>query len=113
MAGGIWIRHDFHSGKLTARGRPNPDLRRYETVCIVTRDSIDRLLGTRTLQQRIRLLRGLRDESGILIVSQNPKSKALTHTVRGDSGKRFRAYVFSVPHPDYIAVEVERLRKSR
>ena len=111
MAGGCWIRHDFYSGKRTVKGEPNPDLRYYETVTIVTRNQIDKLLRTRSLSKRITLLRRLRDEAGILIVPQ--RGGTLTHTVKGDNGRRFRAYVFSVPHPDYIAVAAERLRKNR
>jgi hypothetical protein len=43
---------DFHSGKRTIRGKPNPDLRRWEVVTIVLQRRIDDLLGTRTPAER-------------------------------------------------------------
>ena len=105
---GCWIVHDFHSGKRTFRGNPNPDLRRFDTVTVVSRGRIDDLLGTRTLPERTAVLRRLRDDAGILVCRRGK----LTHNVRGGDGRRFRAYVFSVPDPAYVSLAADRIRRS-
>lgn len=106
MAHGCWILHDFHSGKRTVRGEANPELRWFETVTVVARDRIDDLLGTRSVEERTDILRRLRDEAGILVC----RPGRLNHNVRDDDGRRFRAYVFAVPDPDYVVHAVERIR---
>src|SRR4051794_29958139 len=106
MADGCWIVHDFRSGKRTARGEPNPGLRTFETVTVVARHRIDDLLGTRTPVERTALLRRMRDEAGIVVCNRH----RLTHNVKGDDGRRFRAYVFSVPDPAYVRHAVARMR---
>jgi hypothetical protein len=106
---GVWILDDFHSGKRTVKGKPNPALRHFETVTVILPDRIDSVLGAKTLSERKTLLRELRD-TGKLVVSQNPRVQRLTHKVRGEDGERFRAYVFAVDHPDTVAYLADRIR---
>lgn len=110
MAGGCWVVQDFHSGKRTVRGEPNPALRRYEVVTVVARDRITDLLRTRTRQETTRLLRTLRDDGLLIAPLTQPR---LQHRVRGDDGKRFRAYAFDCPDPAYVAAAAERIRRER
>ena len=107
MSRGVHIVHGFHSGNRTVKGQPNPDLRHFDTVTIILPSAIDRVLGTRTRAERLALLRKLRDR-GTLIAPL--KGERLQHVVRGDDGVRFRAYVFAVQHPDYVAVAVDKIR---
>ena len=106
---GAFIIHDFHSGKRTVKGEPNPDLSKWETVTVILPEYVDEILGVKTLTERKEMLRKLRDQ-GSLITSENPKVERLTHTVRGDDGKRFRAYVFPFPDPGYIPHAVDKIR---
>src|SRR5215204_6388467 len=73
--GGIWLVHDFTSGKMTVRGAPNPHLRTWETVTVVRRDQIDHVLGTWTEEERIRVLRAMRDRGWLIV----PKQARLQH----------------------------------
>lgn len=110
---GSWaVLTDFTSGKLTVKGEPNPDLRRYPVAIAVARSSIDRLLGTKTVGERTRILRRLRDE-GLLIAPA--KGGLLTHKVKAGPpplpARPGRFYCFACEHPAYVEVAVERFRK--
>ena len=91
------------------KGKTNHALRHFETVTIILPSQVDSVLGVKTIPERVEMLRKLRD-SGQLITSQNPRVERLTHTVKGDDGKRFRAYVFPVDHPDTVAYLADRIR---
>ena len=106
---GAFIVHEFSSGKRTVKGKPNSDLRHFETVTVIDPSRIDEVLGVKSIPERVALLRQLRD-SGSLIVSEKKSVQRLTHVVRGEDGVRFRGYVFNFPDPDYIRYAVDRLR---
>ena len=110
--GGVWIVHDFTSGKRAVRGEPNPDLKTWETVTVVRRDRIDDVLSTRDEDERFRVLRRLRDD-GLLIVPA--KGRRLQHRVRSDSddGSKFRAYVFACGHPDDALIAATKVLRER
>jgi hypothetical protein len=105
--GGVWVVHDFTSGKRSVRGEPNPDLRTYETVTVVRRDRVDDVLGTRTRDERLRVLRALRDRDKLVA----PRGR-LQQRVRAEDGSHFRACVFPVAHPDYVVHLADRVRRA-
>lgn len=97
------ILYDFVVDASTTDGR---ERRTYEAVVALDGKGVDRLLGCRSPHERVRLLRKLRDESGIVVCRRG----RLTQTVRAPDGGRFRAYVFAVPHPDYVRLAADKLR---
>jgi hypothetical protein len=102
----------FHSGKRTVRGEPNPDLREWEVALAIRPVAIDRALGVRSPEERVRVLRALR-EQGKLACNRG----RLTHRVRTDGrppdgtrAPRGRAYIFpNVDSPDTVRHLADRV----
>lgn len=101
MAGWIVLR-GFTSGKTTRRGEHVAPEWGPGDVVAVAPGSVDRLIDARSVSERVRHLRRLRDE-GILLT--RPGSGRLTHKVRGQGVER--AYVFAVEDP----LSIPRMRR--
>jgi hypothetical protein len=106
----IVVIENFTSGKLTVKGEPNPELRRFPIVLAVAPSAVDRLLDVRTMPDRLRVLRRLRAE-GLLIT----RGGRLTHNVHGGPpplpAEKSRAYIFACDDPSIVIAAADRLRR--
>ena len=99
----VYETDEFRVGKQTRRGRPTPTEQFRATI--VTADQIDAFLGTASVKERVRQLRGVRD-LGLLVHNAG----RLTQKVRTPDGHRERGYVFRC-RPDEVPRKRRRERR--
>ncbi len=100
----VYETDEFRVGKQIRRGRPTPTEPFHATI--VTADQIDAFLGTGSVEERVRHLRGVRD-LGLLVHNAG----RLTQKVRTRDGRPVRGYVFRC-RPDEVPRRKRRERRS-